>query len=34
MTLRRAGLLASRASGKQVIHTISALGRALLAEND
>ena len=30
MTLRRAGLLTSRASGKQVIHTISALGLALL----
>ncbi|HZM75889.1 MAG TPA: winged helix-turn-helix domain-containing protein [Candidatus Limnocylindrales bacterium] len=30
MTLRRAGLVASRASGKQIIHTISALGRALL----
>jgi DNA-binding transcriptional ArsR family regulator len=30
MTLRRAGLLTSRASGKQIIHTISALGRALL----
>jgi DNA-binding transcriptional ArsR family regulator len=34
MTLRRAGLLTSRASGKQIIHTISALGRALLDEND
>lgn len=29
VTLRRAGLLTSRSSGKQIIHTISALGRAL-----
>jgi DNA-binding transcriptional ArsR family regulator len=34
MTLRRAGLLASRTSGKQVIHIMGALGRALLDEND
>jgi DNA-binding transcriptional ArsR family regulator len=34
VTLRRAGLLTSRASGKQTFHTISALGRALLGDEN